>query len=49
MNKILIYFLKCEMRKAINKMNKEENDIVKKAFRIQIESYSSAILFLSVS
>lgn len=48
MNWILIQMLKLKVRKATNKMNKEENDIVKRAYKDLIKSFESSILFLSV-
>jgi hypothetical protein len=48
MNWITIQLLKLKIREAKKRMNKESNDIVKRAYKDLIQSFESSILFLSV-
>lgn len=48
MNWIIIQLLRFKIRQATKRMNKETNDIVKRAYRDLIASFESSILFLSV-
>ncbi len=48
MNYILIQLLRFKIRQATKRMNREDNDIVKRAYRDLIASFESSVLFLSV-
>jgi len=48
MNYLMIQMLRFKIRQAIKRMNKEDNDIVKRAYKDLIRSFESSILFLSV-
>ena len=48
MNYILIQLLRFKIRQATKRMNREDNDIVKRAYKDLIASFESSVLFLSV-
>jgi len=49
MKYLVIKYLEYKIKKAVKRMNEEDNEIVKKAFRHMVESLANTKLFLSVS